>query len=336
MQEYLRATCGQLPPSIPVLGHALERLLEHTEARVRNGVRAAGTLKMQQHHAKWLLERLGAERPLVELTSANVHELAERWLATGGAGGRPISLKTLAKRLSTLRRSLRLAAVRGELDRMPLFPEIGLPPMRPRHRVLSSHTDLRRLCDALPIDRAEWVQVAVWTCQRPGDVERMTWADVQISAETMLIRSTKTRKPFGLRVTMPTPLMRTLEARRARLTAEGRPPAATDPLVKPWPNRSRVLPLVAVRIGLPPITAMSLRHTGFTWMVRRIGLTRAAQEWGGWSDFATLSRYYAHALPAQLEQAARELESIVDEDRPANTNRAEPPSDPSNDNGTQV
>lgn len=331
MREYLRATCGQLPPPIPALGHALERLLEHTDQRVRNGVRAPGTLKMQRHHAGWLIERLGAERPLVELTSANVHELAERWLATGGAGGRPIKLKTLAKRLSTLRRALRLAAVRGEIDRMPLFPEIGLPPSRPRNHVLQTHRDLLRLCDALPIDRAEWVQLAVWTCQRPGDVERMTWADVQVSAGTMLIRSTKTRKPFGLRVTMPTPLMRVLEARRDRLTAEGQPPQATDALVRPWPNRSRVLPLVAVRIGLPPLTAMSLRHTGFTWMVRRLGLTRAAQEWGGWSDFATLSRYYAHALPAQLEQAARELESIVDEAPPANTNRAD--ADPSNDNG---
>ena len=46
-------------------------------------------------------------------------------------------------------------------------------------------------------------------------------------------------------------------------------------------------------------------------MVRRTGLNRAAQEWGGWSDFYMLSKHYAHALPAQLEQASDELASIA-------------------------
>lgn len=306
----------------PSLRRALERLLAHTGQRVRAGVRAAGTLTMQEAHVRWLLERLGGECLLESLTSRKLHELAEQWHVSGGVGGRPISLKTLAKRLSTLRRALRLAAVAGEIDRLPLFPEIGLPPMRPRLRVLKTVSELRRLMAALPQERADWVALAVWSCQRPGDVERMTWADVGFGPPSMVIRSTKTRRPFGIRVKMPSPMVQVLRARNERLAAAGRPPLPSDPIVRPWPNRSNVLPVVAVRIGLQPLSAIDLRHTGFSWMIRRTGITRAAQEWGGWSDFAMLSKYYAHALPPQLTEASDELASMADNDNgaPANDN----------------
>lgn len=331
MEHYPRPrSCASTSPGS--LERALALLLEHTGQRVRAGIRSRHTLEMQEGHARWLLEQLGAACLLVDLTSARLHELAERWLAAGGAEGRPIALRTLAKRLSTLRRAIRLACVRGELDRMPLFPEIGLPPHRPRMRILHNHAELRRVLEALPPERADWVQAAVWTCQRPGDVERMRWADVGLDGAPpwMVIRSTKTRRPHGIRVKMPGPMVSAMLARRDRLVAAGRPPAPTDPLVARWPGRSRVLPLVCVRLGLPPMSAIDFRHTGFSWMIRRVGITRAAQEWGGWSDFAMLSKYYAHALPPQLAQAAEELESIVDE--PAH-NDNEIPVGPGNDNG---
>lgn len=336
MKPYLSATFSQAPTGIPTVGWALQKLLEHTARRVREGVRAAGTLEMQEGHVRWFLGELGEALPLSELTSARVHELAEIWLQRGGRGGGPISIKTLAKRLSTLRRSLRLAAVRGELDRVPLFPEIGLPPMRPRARALKTHAELRRLLAALPLERAEWVSVAVWSCQRPGDVERMRWSDIDLRNDppTMLIRSTKTRRVHGLRVKTPRPMVEMLRARLERLTAAGSPPAPTDPVVAPWPARSHMLPVVCARIGLPPMSAIDLRHTGFSWMIRRLGLTRAAQEWGGWSDFAMLSRYYAHALPAQLSQASDELASILDEAPAANDNAAaDARGEAKNDNG---
>jgi integrase len=310
------------------LAHALARLLEHTAQRVRDGIRSVHTLGMQRYHVGWmsalhlppeLADQLGAQQlaqvVLSRLTPPVLVAVVEHWRAAGGAGGRPLSLPSTAKRKSTLGRALRLAVARGELPAMPQLPEIGLPPLRPRQRILRTHDELLTLLGALPQRRAEWVSVAVWTCQRPGDVGRMRWSDVDLISRTpsMIIRSTKTRRPHGIRVKSPRPLVETLLTRRARLEAAGRPPDPTDLLVDPWPNVSRVLPVVCVRRGLPPLSAMDLRHTGFSWMVRRLGLTRAAQEWGGWSDFAMLSKYYAHALPAGLDQAADELASIVGE-----------------------
>jgi integrase len=323
MQTYPHHSSSQ-----PTLAHALDRLLEHTARRVRDGVRSPHTLRMQTWHVGWLSDRLlpselaaqlgaatlGAVR-LDAFTAPALFTLIEHFRNVGGVGGRPLSVKSTAKRKCTMGRALRLAVERGELAAMPQLPEIGSAPQRPRIRVLKTHAELRLLLSLLPQRRAEWVSLAVWTCQRPSDVDRMTWADVDLRSATpsMIIRSTKTRRPWGMRVKSPAPLVQMLTTRSQRLQDAGTPPGLTDPLVDAWPNVSRVLPLVCVRNGLPLLTAMQLRHTGFSWMVRRLGLTRAAQEWGGWSDFQMLSLYYAHALPPGFAQAADELASIVGE-----------------------
>lgn len=331
MPTYLGPRPSQLPPK--TLRQAVELLLEHTGQRVRDGVRSAATLAMQEKHAAWMLDQElpGATfgRPggktvrladvlLVAFTPPVLVKILELWHSCGGQHGEPLALRTVAKRKSTLRRALAIAVERGaDLDRVPDFPEIGLPPLRPRQRILRSMADLRLLLGALPIRRQEWVQVALWTIQRPSDTERMFWSDVDLRSATpsMVIRSTKTRRPLGIRVKMPAPLVLVLRARLDRLVGAGAPPVPTDKLVDRWPGVSKTLPLVCVRLGLPPMSAMDLRHTGISWMVRRTGLTVAAQHWGGWSDFSMMQKYYAHALPAGLDQAADELASMADEGR---------------------
>lgn len=275
-----------------------------------------------------------ADVPIATLTPPALVGLIEHWHARGGREGGALSLKTVAKRKSTLRRALAIAVERGELERVPDFPEIGMPPLRPRVRVLRNMVELRQLLGALPLRRQEWVGVALWTCQRPGDTERMCWSDVDIRSATpsMVIRSTKTRRPSGFRVKMPAPLVSVLRARLDRLEGAGALPAMTDRLVERWPGVSKTLPLVCVRNGLPPMSAMDLRHTGISWMVRRTGLTVAAQHWGGWSDFAMLQRYYAHALPAGLDQAADELSSMAANDNDDDPPPAAPAARAANDN----
>lgn len=315
LQPYLKA------PFPPTLADALERLLEQTAQRVRQGARSEWTLRMQQSHERWLCEQLGAGLPLEAITYRLVLELGEKSAATGR-----LAAGTISKRLSTLRRALRLAVACGDLAAMPMFPEVANPPYQPRVRILNTYGEYQRLVAALRIERAEWAAVALWTCQRPGDVARMRWSDVGLDADPpwVNLRSTKTRKPTPFRAKVPRPLLHVLRTRRARLTAAGTPPLPTDLLVKPWPGASQSLPVIAARIGLPPLTPMSLRHTGISWLVRRKGLTVAAQRWGGWSSFTMMQKYYAHALPADLLDASDELASIADE--PGNDNGGEPPS----------
>jgi integrase len=313
---------------------------------VRDKLRSPATLAMQEAHAAWMIDQelpppvLGelvrlADLPADELTPPALVAILEHWHAHGGQEGRALSLKTVAKRKSTLRRALAISVERGELDRVPDFPEIGMPPLRPRVRVLRNMVELRQLLGALPLRRQEWVNVALWTIQRPGDTERMCWSDVDLRSPTpsMVIRSTKTRRPSGFRVKMPAPLVSVLRARLDRLTGAGTPPHPLHRLVDSWPGVSKTLPLVCVRLGLPPMSAMDLRHTGITWMVRRTGLTVAAQHWGGWSDFSMMQKYYAHALPAGLDQAADELSSMAFNDNGDELPPAAPAARAGNDNG---
>ncbi len=351
MPTYLRPRSSQLPAT-PVR-RALELLLEHTGRRVRDKVRSAATLAMQEKHAAWMLDqelppavfgfpgdepvRL-ADVPIASLTPPVLVAMLELWQACGGREGGALSLKTVAKRKSTLRRALAIAVERGEgLERVPDFPEIGLPPLRPRVRILRNMEQLRQLLGALPLRRQEWVHTTLWTLQRPGDTERMCWSDVDLRSATpsMVIRSTKTRRPLGIRVKMPAPLVSVLRARLDRLEGAGAAPALTDPLVDRWPGVSKTLPLVCVRLGLPPMSAMDLRHTGISWMVRRTGLTVAAQHWGGWSDFSMMQKYYAHALPAGLDQAADELSSMAANDNGDDPTPPAAPARASNDNGSR-
>jgi integrase len=292
------------------VGHALEKLLQHTAHRVRQGVRSEATLRMQRWHVGFLAEQLGANLPLSAIRYRLVVEMAERWAAGGN-----LAPHTISKRLSTLRRALRLAVAREELPAMPVFPEVAAPPRTKRHRILNTFDEYRRLMAGLRVHRAEFVATALWTCQRPSDVERMTWGHVDLVGDppTMRIRSTKTRRPEPIRVKMPTPLVSVLTERHHRLTSAGLAPSPNDPLVDAWPSVSSRLPVVAARLGLPPMSAMDLRHTGISWMVRRTGLTVAAQTWGGWSSFTMMELHYAHALPARLVDAADELASIAEE-----------------------
>ncbi len=266
-----------------------------------------GTLLMQESHERWLVRKVGGV-PLDELDEALLEELA-----ADRAGERPntrISPRTMAKRLTTLRSALKLACRRKHLAVVPEFPEIR-GPAKPRKYFLTSYAPLVRLLASIPVHRAEWVSLCFWTTQHASDVERMTWADVKLATvgkpSAFLLRNTKNKR-VGRWVKMPEPLAEVLRARRARVS-----PLPSVRVVESWPGRCKMLPIYCVRQGLPPMQAIDFRHSGISFMVRRRGLTRAAQEWGGWSSFTMMERHYAHALPAGLTEASDELASIVDE-----------------------
>jgi len=63
------------------------------------------------------------------------------------------------------------------------------------------------------------------------------------------------------------------------------------------------------------MNAIDLRHTCATWMVRRLGITPAVCAWFGHGSPAMMARTYAHALPAQLGECTRELDSVCADPR---------------------
>jgi integrase len=296
-------------PSTPVtLDEALERLLEQTEQRVRDQVRSPATLEMQRAHRRYWVKVLGAELELHQIDEELLDRVANRPRPPRSAGP-----ATLRKRLSTLKAALELAHRRRQINRVPALPVV-LAPWRPRQRFLETYGDARRLFESLPLHRAEWYWLCLWTCQHASDVERMTWVDVDLRAPTMLIRNTKNRREV-LRVRMPAPLTTVLRTKFSRER-----PRTSDPIVRPWPSRKTTLPLHCRRLGLPELNAIDLRHTGLSWAARKRGITPALCRFAGHSSPAMMARTYAHALPPQLEEVTADLESMAD---PSNDNGAE-------------
>jgi integrase len=212
---------------------------------------------------------------------------------------------TLEMQRATLRQALELAHRRRRIDRVPAFPVV-LAPWRPRQRFLETFGDARRLYESLPLHRAEWFWLCLWTCQHASDVERMIWSDIDLARGTMLLRCTKNRRP-AIRVRMPAPLVSVLQAKYSRERPRG-----ADPIVRPWPSRKTTLPAHCRKLGLPELNAIDLRHTGLSWAARKRGITPALCRFAGHSSPAMMARTYAHALPPQLEEVTADLESMAD------------------------
>jgi integrase len=269
------------------LGEALSELLALTEQRVKDGVRSAATLQMQEAHRRYWEQVLGSAVPLDQVDELARERVASRPRARQPHARLPSGPATLRKRLSTLRAAMLLAHRRRELARVPAFPDV-LAPRPARSPVLVSAEQARTLFASLPRHRAEWYWIALWTAQHASDVERMTW-----------------------------PLLEVLLAMHDRDR-----PRPADALVRPWPSRKTTLPRHCRRCGLPELNATALRHTCLSWIVRRTGITPAACRFAGHSSPSMMARTYAHALPAQLEEVTEALESIAS--KPANDNGGEP------------
>lgn len=291
-------------PKTSTLADGLEALYELTEQRIRDGVRAPATLEMQRAHGRFWLAELGGATVLADIDEARLELVTAPRKPPRRAGP-----ETLRKRLSTLRGVLALEHRRGRLSRVPAFPEV-IAPWNPRGRFLATVGDAERIFDRLPLHRAEWFWLCLWTGQHASDVERMTWADVDLNAcpATMGLRNWKNGRRVPLRVRMPAALHRVLLAKYERER-----PSVSARIVLPWPSRKHTLPLTCYRLGLPPLNAIDLRHTLATWMVQRTGITPAAVAWFGHSSPAMMQRTYAHVLPPRLIECTAELDAFAGE-----------------------
>lgn len=267
------------------VGGAFRALLERTARRVEGGTRSAATLAMQRQHVEFLLERIPATTPVVKLTPARIARLLEEE-GQGRRKGRKLSGSSLRKRACTLSQALEL--VRGKAPKLPEIPHRYTP----RPKFLAYFDDYERLRDSLTLEQRLWFVLAIWTGQRRSDVERMVREDFDAVAQVVTIRSTKTHRA-GIRIHAADELVREL-AQHWRGLCIG------EKLVPAWPSVNEVLRARCADLGLPHLSAHSLRHTFFTWFVQANGITPELLAIGGWKGLQVPVRVYAHALPVQF------------------------------------
>jgi integrase len=280
---------------------------------------------MQRQHVRYILDRLPAGLLVGEIDETVIEHLVSvegggRRLRADGST-RELSAATMLKRLSTLRHALKLQKRHRVIDRIPEFPEI-LHSYQPDRKFIRTYAEAVAIAAALPSDRTDWYWLAFWTGQHNSDVERMTKEDILPLARDrwVRVRNTKNRRFEGVRIGCPAELAKVFRSKWAKLK-----PGAL--LVEPWPHVGGQLADTCERIGLPRYTAKSLRHTFFTWMISRVGITKAVMEIGGWSSYDMVVKVYGHALAPQFREAILALDRFVTDEgrRPPRSADSKPP-----------
>jgi integrase len=274
--------------------------LETFRLLVRGHLRSEATLGQHVQCWGYVIRHFGARFNVRRLTYAR----AKRFIKVGLETCDP---KTVKMRFGTLRAGLRIAEMEGRLT-VPRLPTV---PFRYRAdlRFIETFRDYQRIFDELPLHRAEYFALGIWTGQHASDIERMRWTDLDPFANPpwVVMRNTKNRQD-PIRVPCPAELARVFREKYLR-----EKPSSSARLVLPWPSRGNTLPRVCRRLGLVPLSLLSCRHTFASWLVRRKGITPAAQRLMGHRSTAMLSRVYAHAMPLQFAEAIDELDSIRSE-----------------------
>ncbi len=301
------------------LQEAIDAFLRDLEGRCHQGARSGATLVMHRAHLRYIVDRIPPTTALADVTAELVDWFALRELegrredATGEK--KPISPRTLEKRMCTLSLVLQSAQRRGWIEHMPRFPKLRARYV-PNREHLRDFAELELLCNSLPVERGDWVWLAVFSGQRPGDLERMrAYVDCDPFARPpwMVLRHRKTRDPDGVLVRMPTPLANRL---RASFERQGLRPG--DPVVPHWDKdvRGKVLRRRRHQLGLAAWRATDFRRTCGSWAAHKLGtLTVGLKDWMGHADFGMLSRIYARALPPGFTDVSRALGAMARDGR---------------------
>jgi integrase len=232
------------------IGSALERLIIDRRGKGR----AEGTLSMYRAKAGHVVRMLGADTALAGVTAREIDRFVDVRLAEGACRN------TVKKELTTIRGMLKVAKRRGEFpsDIGAVMPEGFESGYQPKKRFLTGPEAQALLAELTP-DRAARVAFILATGARWGETDRARHHDIQIDAERVLLRGTKTE--LAARTVPIVGAGHDLLAHVLRY-AEG----DGGLLFRPWGNSRHDLTQACERAGIPAVSPNDLRRTFGTWL----------------------------------------------------------------------
>lgn len=292
---------------------------------------------------RWELEHrvvpaIGSVR-LQELNAAQLNRLYARLLREGGAGGLPLSPRSVQYVHAILRKALDDAVTWGLLTRNPA--ERADPPSqstvnRARREMRTwNAAELRRFLDHVRSDRlaAGWI-VAATTGMRRGEVLGQRWEDVDLTAARLAVRQTLVMVDGRPRLSLPkTPRSRRtidLDGRTVNALRRWRERQEEDR--RSWDDAWCASGLVFTRedgswvgpdgwsaafdrhvlaAGLPRIRLHDLRHTHATLLLASGVPPKVVSERLGHTTIAFTLDTYAHVVPGMQAEAANRFAALV-------------------------
>lgn len=259
--------------------------LEHDRhlAEERAGKLASDTVAFYKRKMGVVLDVLGGEVPLIEITSATV----DQYIGTRREDG--ASDHTIAKELHALKGALTTARRArlwyGRVD--DVMPERFAPNYQPRTRFLTV-AEVQRVIGELTPDRAAWVALAVGAGAERSALEQAEQGDLDLTRGLVRVRGTKNdRRDRMVPLVLPVCGKLVEHAFEWGQGTEGR-------LLRPWNMNWRDLQDVARDLKIEPFSLHSLRHTFATWhLAEGISWDDVARALGH-SDTTMLHRTYGH------------------------------------------
>lgn len=197
-----------------------------------------------------ILERGLGELQLAELRRSHLQDYSDRRIREG------IKPQTVRKEFGVLRQALGEAVGNRACpaDVLAFFPKVRAKP--PRCEGALSFEQYLKLRAVLPPIRQDYLDLAVFTGARHGELERLERKHFDLGKGTMLIPGTKTD---GSHRTNPIPEQILPLVKRSR---GGR-------LLAPWGNVRRDLALACKAADVPRVSSNDLRRTFVTWLLER-------------------------------------------------------------------
>lgn len=219
-----------------------------------------------------------------------------------GVIGQPAGASTVRRELSVLVAALNHAVKEKRLARVDL-PPIPLPEAGEPRQVWMTEEQMEHVfaVAATPpgarLSRAErFLHLAYWTAGRKQAVETLEWNQVDFAGGVVHLGKAGLRKTKKRRASVA--MSPRLRAILERAHAE-RPPGCTYVLDHAGSVR-KTFESLALRAGLPQLTAHVLRHTRATLLLRRgVAIWKVAKLLG--DTVSTVERVYGHHLPERVD-----------------------------------
>lgn len=271
------------------------------------------SLDDDQERGRRLLDVLGTETPVREITTRRVAEYATARLTTKSRLGRTLAPATVNRELSLLRCMLRLARRWEYIDRVPDF-ELS----REYHRLrYFSEAEIARLLEACRRSRNPHlfaiVVVALHTGMRKGEVLGLAWERVDFARNVLILERTKSGKGRDLPINQA--VYDVLAPPRAQALAalptgeELRGPAWRKADGTSWDSIRTAYERALREAKIIDATFHTLRHTFASWFVIRGGNLAKLQVLLGHATI-TMTMKYAHLAPDHLQGATAILEGL--------------------------
>lgn len=197
------------------------------------------------------------------------------------------------------------------------------PRMTHKDKVILDREAVGRLIDAADGPLRALYVLAVTVGMRQGELLALRWADVNLAAGTLAVKSTAARDWDG-RVTIQAPKtasgFRSFAVPRVALDALAATPRSLDGLVFAHPRRGGIMagpnmsrdyfrPTLAAA-GLPPMPFHDLRHTAATHMLRAQVPAHVVSRILGHSSVAVTLKLYGHATDEMRLDAADAVDRL--------------------------